>query len=106
MDADFDLKFDHYDSVKTELGLRSVWSIYEVENLSGVHPFRGATRVVYKDHWGDKTVQCPINGSTWAALYVAADACIRDSRDDHHIYVEQFQPSANDPKTLYLTTGS
>lgn len=100
---DFDRKSDHYSQVKEELGLRSIWSIYEVDNLSERFPFEGVTRVVYKDHWGDSPVATQINGSTWAALYVAADACIRDSGDEHHVFIEQFKQFGD---TLVLTTGS
>jgi hypothetical protein len=103
----FDAKHDHYSDVRGQLGLdQSVWSIFEVENLSDRHPFEGADRVVYTDHWGGKPVQCSINGLTWAALYIAANACIRDSGDKHHIYIEQFRPSKDDPRTLILSTGS
>ncbi len=103
----FDDKYAHYDDVRGQLGLdNSVWSIFEVNNLSDRHPFEGADRVVYKDHWGEKPVGCSINGLTWAALYVAANACIRDSGDKHHIYIEQFKPAKDDPRTLILSTGS
>lgn len=102
----FDSKNSHYESVAKELGLRSIWSEYDVSNLSDRHPYEGADRVVYKDHWGDKPVQCSINGHTWAALWVAADACIRDSGDEHHVFIEQFRRKKGDPRTLYLTTGS
>ena len=102
----FDRKSKHYESVSEELGLKSIWSVYEVDNLSDRHPFEGADRVVYKDHWGEKPVQCSVNGLTWAALYVAADACIRDSGDNHHIFIERFLPSKDDPRTLILSTGS
>lgn len=103
----FNAKSDHYEDVRGQLGLGdSVWSIFEVENLSDRHPFEGVDRVVYKDHWGDKPVSCSVNGLTWAALYIAANACIRDSGDKHHIYIEQFKPAKDDPRTLILSTGS
>lgn len=102
----FNRKNDHYSDIRSELGLKSTWSIYEVDNLSDRHPYEGADRVVYRDHWGDKPVQCSINGLTWAALYVAADACIRDSGDGHHAFIEQFTPAKDDPRTLILSTGS
>lgn len=103
----FDRKGQHYTNVKAELGIRgSDWSIYEVDNLSDRHPFEGADRVVYRDHWGEQPVQCSINGLTWAALWVAANACIRDSGDDHHTFIEAFRPSKDDPRTLVLVTGS
>lgn len=99
----FETKFDHYKQVCTELGLTTIWSIYEVDNLSDRHPFEGVTRVVYKDHWCNKEVSSVINGSTWAALYVAANACIRDSGDQHHVFIEHFKQSGD---TLILSTGS
>ena len=102
----FDRKNSHFRDVQEELGLRSIWSIYEVDNMSDRHPFEGADRVVYKDHWGEQPVECSINGLTWTALYVAADACIRDSGDGHHVFIECFKPSKEDPRTLILSTGS
>jgi len=102
----FETKSSHYTKVQKELDLRSIWSEYDVDNMSDRHPFEGADRVVYKDHWGDKPVSCSINGLTWAALYVAADACIRDSGDEHHVFIEQFKPAKDDPRTLILSTGS
>ncbi len=106
-DKSFSRKSRHFDEVKASLGLQhSEWSIYKVEDMSERHPFEGADRVVYKDHWGDKPVSCSINGLTWAALFVAANACIRDSGDEHHVYIEQFKPAKDDPRTLILSTGS
>ena len=99
----FDTKHDHYSQVKKELGLDAIWSLYEVDNLSERHPFEGATKVVYKDHWGKGDIVIPVNGSTWAALYVAADAAIRDSGDGHHMFIERFRKVGD---TLLLTTGS
>lgn len=103
----FDDKYEHYNDVRNQLGLdHAVWSIFEVNNLSDRHPFEDADRVVYKDHWGEKPVSCSINGSTWAALYIAANACIRDSGDAHHVFIEQFKPAKDDLRTLVLSTGS
>lgn len=99
----FDRKHAHYGRVQKELGLDTIWSIYEVDNLSDRFPFEGVTRVVYKDHWCNKEVSSVINGSTWAALYVAANACIRDSGDGHHVFIEHFKQFGD---TLLLTTGS
>ena len=99
----FDEQYAYYKSVRSDLGLDAVWSIYEVENLSVPHPYANAKTVTYKNHWGNNTVVKPIVGGTYAALYVAANACIRDSLDNHHVYIEQFHPEGD---TLVLTTGS
>jgi len=98
-----DRKYAHYDSVRKDLGLDTIWSITEVDNLSEPHPYEGVKYVSYKDHWGNGVVTQSINGSTWAALYVAANACIRDSGDEHHVFIEDFRKSGD---TLLLTTGS
>ena len=103
----FDSKWNHYDSVKSDLGLRTSWSLYEVENLSQRHSFPDATYVVYDQHWGESgEVVKAINGSTWAALWVAADAAIRDSGDGHHCFIESFTPIEDKPGHLRLHTGS
>jgi len=101
----FSTKSDHYSAVQEQLGLSAIWSIYEVDNLNERHPFEGATKVHYKDHWG-KPVTKEINGGTWAALYVAGNAAIRDSGDDHHVFIEQFAPSKTDATVLIMQTGS
>ena len=101
----FENKSDHYDQVRKELGLTTVWSIYEVDNLSERHPFEGVTKVVYQAY-GSGDHEVAINGGTWAALYVAANALIRDSGDDHHIYIESFKQSSINPEILFVATGS
>jgi hypothetical protein len=98
-----DRRYDHYSQVKKDLGLNAIWSITEVENLSDNHPYEDVEYVSYKDHWGKGIVTKAINGNTWAALYVAANACIRDSGDKHHVFIEDFRKSGD---TLVLSTGS
>jgi len=106
-DKAFSRKSRHFDAVKVELGLKnSEWSIYEVDNMSDHHPYAGATVLVYKDHWGDKPVSVAVNGLTWAALWFAADAAVRDSGDQHHVFIESFRQSKENPEVLYLSTGS
>lgn len=99
----FERKNDHFSSVKQDLGLRTIWSLYEVDDLNERYPFEGIATVTYKDHWGDKPIVKPVNGLTYAALYVAADAAIRDSGDEHHVFIERFEQVGD---TLLLTTGS
>ena len=85
--AKFDSKHEHYESVRDYLGLRSIWSIYSVEDLNQPHPYAGAAEVCYRDHWGDEPVYETIMGPTWADLYSAADRCIQRSGDgSSHLY--------------------
>jgi len=107
--AEFDRKYDHYNSVQKELGLSSVWSIYEIDDLYKEHNLGDNIEVVYvkdQDHWGDKTTSMNVSGNSWAALFVAADDCIRGSGDHHHIYIEQFVRSSISPNVFFLRTGS
>ena len=101
----FDSKSEHYTSVQENLGLSAIWSIYEVANLNDRHPFHGATKVHYKDHWGQPVTK-DVVGATWAALYVAGNAAIRDSGDNHHVFIEHFEPSETDSSILIMQTGS
>ena len=104
---DFDAKWQHYDRVRSQLGLRSNWSLYQVADLDQRHPFEGAAYVVYDEHWGESgEIVKAINGRTWAALWVAADSAIRDSGDGHHCFIESFTPITDKPGHLRLHTGS
>ena len=103
--SSFEIKMDYFERVRDELGLSATWSMYEVDNLSERHPFEGVTKVVYRAYGaGDHEVA--INGATWSALYVAANALIRDSGDEHHSFIEGFTQSSIDPTILFLSTGS
>ena len=101
----FDRKTKHYTRVASELGVEALWAMYEVDDLSERHPFEGATKIVYKQLSG-RTVIKHVNGLTWAALYVAANAAIRDSGDSHHIFIENFSLCTDDSTVLELSTGS
>jgi hypothetical protein len=107
-DHNFDLKTEHYDAVKQQLGIKdSEWSIYSVHDLHENHPFKTADWVVYEDHDGPSSVRAAINGPTWADLWLAADQCIRLSNDLHHVYIEKFDPAPKDlGSILFLRTGS
>jgi len=95
--------YEHYNSIKNELGLDAIWSIYEVKNLFDLHHYKRVKTMTYKDNWGGDTFTAPINGFTWADLYVAANAAIRDSGNEHHVYIEGFEKVGD---TLLLITGS
>jgi hypothetical protein len=112
MTEDFDTKFDHFDKTRKDEGLSTVWSIYEVSDLYSEHPFTNATEICYhqNDSWGQTVVRKIVDSSNrtdrWIDLYRAANFCINNSGDNHHVYIEQFIPSSIDSKVLFLTTGS
>jgi hypothetical protein len=99
----FKSKASTFEAARSKIGARAVWSIYEVEDMSLEHPWQNTTAVLYEDHWGDKPVQALIEGSTWADLYKAADIAIKRSGDEHHVFIEAFDPKG---EFLLLRTGS
>ena len=99
--AAFDQKMDYYDAVKAGAGLKSIWSIFSVSNMTELHPWQGAKEIRYHE------TSAPIKGPTWGDLYRAADLAIHRSGDDHHCFIEEFGPyAAGDNSVLWLTTGS
>ena len=101
-DAVFENRHEYYTNVQTECKLKSVWSIFEVENLYAPHSYPGSTKVKYNDQY------TPIGtpGAQWIDLYIAADDAIKASGDSHHIFIEAFTPIPTEPGVLHLVTGS
>ena len=103
-DTEFDTKFNYYETVREELGLRAIWSIYEIDNLSDRHPYEGVKFLTYNDFSG-KNITVEINGLTYAALFVAANAVLTRA-NTHHNYIEAFEQNDTNPEVLVLHTGS
>jgi len=99
----FHEKFEHYESVRSDLDLDAIWSIFEIDNLNKPHPYAAAKTITHENHLGGKPITRAIVGSTYAALYMAANACIRDSGDGFHVFIEGFSPRG---ETLVLHVGS
>ena len=104
--ADFDRKHREYQHWQQHYGLRSTWSLYQVNLMTTCHAYKDATHVVYDEHWGDKEVVVEIDGKDWNALYRAADAAIQQSGDSHHCFIESFSTTEDKPGHLRLHTGS
>jgi hypothetical protein len=99
-------KEKHYEAISSTNKFKTIWSMHEIADLTAEHPFKAATTVLYKDHGGDTPVQAGILGNTWVDLWRAADQCIKLSGDHHHVFIEDFSTSKDDPTTLILSTGS
>jgi hypothetical protein len=100
---DFDQKLEYFTEVAEREGFNSEWSVFEVEDLDAVHPYKDAKTVTYDIHWGPAVVVKEISGTKWKDLYAVADACIQESGDTHHRYIEGFHERGD---TLVLLTGS
>lgn len=99
-------RHDHYEDVRISQGFRSVWSEYSVNNLNDQHTLGKNAKIHYRDHWGDRDFTLPVEGDTWLAVYLVAEKLINDSGDDHHIFIEDFLQSKDDPELYFLRTGS
>lgn len=103
----WDLKHSYYMEFARENKLHTVWSIYDlpVHGFLSNHPYPSDVFVVYRDHWGEnKSTHYPVMGTTWGDIYRAANLAIRNSGDDHHLFIEQF--TLKNGNELHMTTGS
>lgn len=105
----WDIESDHFTDYQIDEGLMAVWSVYGLGiRMDRCPPFEveGKT-IVYKVHWGDKEVCHVIEGPTWGDVYKAADRCIRESGDEHHIFIENLDEMEFDENgEMELWTGS
>jgi hypothetical protein len=109
-DAVFQRQYGYFDETRKANGFRACWSMYDetdVGSFDQPHPYVGATHVVHARHWGTAgNVEVPILGSTWLDLYRASNEAIERSNDHHHIFIERFDWSEDNPGYLELVTGS
>ena len=99
-EAAFDRKMDYFRRFQEEHKLEAIWSIYELEEhgFLKAHPYTSDAFVVYQGG------HVPVFGDTWGDIYRAADWAIRNSGDQHHIFIEAFELwNGNE---LHLVTGS
>lgn len=100
----WDQRFTYCDNVKLLNGFDAIWSAEDVD-FGEPHPFAADAVIRYTAHWGDiKDRRYPVAGPTWLDVYRAADQAIRESGDGHHVFIEGFQPQADNTVTLH--TGS
>jgi hypothetical protein len=95
----FDDKMDYFQAYGDEHDINSIWSMFElpVGCFDLPHPYLSDSFIVYsRGH-------VPVLGPTWGDVYRAADCAIRNSGDDHHIFIEGFRVEGNQ---LHMSTGS
>lgn len=69
----------------------SVWA-RDTDLLMRVAPaIEGEARIVYKQHWGENSPEVTLIDPTFIDLYRAADQLIRESGDEHHVFIEDFE---------------
>lgn len=105
-EAAFDAKMDYFGEFKGANGLMSIWSMFElpVNCFLQNHPYPSDAFVCYAEHWGKGRKHYPVLGPTWGDVYRAADLAIRESGDNHHIFIEGFD--VKNGNELHMFTGS
>ena len=102
---EFDSKMDLFELTRKSFGFKSVWSIYDFDMNEGFagRPGYLAKELVYE--W-DSAVRVPLpDNPTFLQLWGAADAALKESGDEHHVFIEGFRLS-EDGRALRLITGS
>ena len=101
---EYEAKHMSFYEIKEANGFVSMWSIYDgVNDPNELSPYEGKT-MTYLDNWGEPVeVTLPPGKLTWLQLWEAADKCIKESGDKHHVFVEGFRKNGG---ILELITGS
>lgn len=101
---EYEAKHMSFYELKEANGFVSMWSIYDgVNDPNEISPYEGKT-MTYQDNWGEPVeVTLPSGKLTWLQLWAAADKCIKESGDKHHVFVEGFRKNGG---ILELITGS
>lgn len=102
---EFESKMDLFEITRKTFGFKSVWSIYDFDMNEGFggRPGYLAKELVYD--W-DRTVRIPLpDNPTFLQLWGAADAALKESGDENHVFIEGFRLS-EDGRALRLVTGS
>ena len=99
-------KYEMYQAYGETHNFKSVWSVYSVESMDDLCDFNGSY-LVYSGHWGEKgpvRIKLPQGKLTWGEMWAFADCAIRESGDEHHIFIERIVKKEDG--NLYLHTGS
>lgn len=91
-------KSDMFDKIREANGFRSIWSIYEVDDINAVFGYvEGVEYEGCNKHVGKEV--------TWLELWQIAELLIEESGDSHHIFIENFAKKDNE-HLHRLITGS
>ena len=113
----------HFDAMKEELNMDSVWSIYDagcadkdfailkdkpyLVRYQYVRPDATSEEISYDLENGTNSCMAEVTMTAWngtiEALWFAANSCIKQS-GTHHMYIENFE--VNIDGSVTLTTGS
>ena len=102
-DKQWDERNKYYTAMKDQYGFKSVWSMYEVEDLDEEAFYLEEGSVLEYENY---TVDLPAGRVSWFQMWLAAEEAIAAAGDDDHVFVESFTRSSINPKIILLGTGS
>ena len=93
------------DEISSANKLRSVWSVTEIDHTKMQDTAPEMTEISYES-WGPTQVHKfdKPTTPTWLELWQIGDKLIKQSGDDHHIFIESFKEVA--PGKFKMWTGS
>jgi hypothetical protein len=82
-------------------GMKTVWSIFDVENLYGSSGIT-ATELKYNG-WGEATIQMKPGSKTYMEMWEYAEQVLKEADDMEHCFIESFTQGGD---ICILGTGS
>lgn len=92
---------NHYSDLKEEYGMKTVWSIFEVDNLESPSGIT-ATELKYNG-WGEATIKMAPGNKTYMELWLYAEQVLYEADDMEHPFIESFTQGGD---ICLLGTGS
>lgn len=99
-------RFEHYEAMRKYYGLSAVWSMIEYDRLDDSTD-RDVKTIKYHDIIIPVVKRPEHPWLRWTDVYEACDKAIKESGDEHHIFIEYLHREDTDPEGQYtLSTGS
>ena len=100
-DLRWEKRHNHYSDLKEEHGMRTTWSIFDVDNLDSPSGIT-ATELKYNG-WGEATIKMAPGNKTWMELWHYAEQVLYEADDLEHGFIESFTQAGD---ICILGTGS
>ncbi len=98
----WDRRNNHYTELKEHFKFKSVWSMYDFDDLDQIAFIIEEDSVLVHDNF---VVPLPVGPVTWFQMWRAAEEAIVAVGGDH-IFIESLTQSSINPKIILLGTGS
>jgi len=94
-------RYNHYSDLKNEHGMKTVWSMFEVDDLESLSMIT-ATELKYNG-WGEATIKMAPGNKSYMELWNYAEQVLYEADDMEHSFIESFTQAGD---ICILGTGS